>query len=331
MNEIMLTIIMSNYNQEQYIEKAIQSILMQKVNFNYKLIITDDCSKKDKSVEIIKNYATKYPEKIQILLNEQNGGYLVNILRAKEVTKTPYFCLLDADDYYKDENFLQRAYDFLQKNTDYIIYYENVNYLYEDGTEKPFISEKTKSGTYALNDYFKENLPIVQTTGQFYRNVIFSKGIPEIMKNAVGTDSERSFEGDYDRFIMHLKYGKAYFNNTICGIYRILPSGIWSRLSESKKLLLNLQTYYDYNRYFENKYNVFFVNKMYQVLIEILKIITELGTIDFNDKEYSQFNKLYHFITDNKEQINLKKNYKSKNKNIIKIIKKIIKRILFIK
>lgn len=330
MNELALTIIMSNYNQEQYIEKAIESIISQKVNFKYQLIITDDNSQKDNSIQIIKEYEKKYPDIIKALYNKENGGYLVNILRAKEITKTPYFCLLDADDYYKDDGFLQRAYDFLENNKEYVIYYENVNYLYEDGLEKSFISHKTKSGTYNLNDYFKEIIPIVQTTGQFYRNVIFSKGIPEIMKAAVGTDSERSFEGDYDRFIMHLKYGKAYFNNNICGVYRILPSGIWSRLSESKKLLLNLQTYYDYNRYFENEYNTYFINKMYQVLIDLLQIITDLDTIDFTDKEYLQFDKLYHFITDNKDLVNFKIN-KRKNKSIIKIIKKIIKIILFIK
>ena len=47
MDEIKLTIIMSNYNQEQYIEKAIESVLMQNVNFKYKLLITDDFSQKD--------------------------------------------------------------------------------------------------------------------------------------------------------------------------------------------------------------------------------------------------------------------------------------------
>lgn len=91
-----LTIIMSNYNQEQYIEKAIESVLAQKTNFDWQLIITDDNSVKDNSVEIIKKYAEKYPEKIVALLNKENGRYLKNVLRAKAITKTPYFTLLDA-------------------------------------------------------------------------------------------------------------------------------------------------------------------------------------------------------------------------------------------
>ena len=325
-NDIQLTIIMSNYNQEKFIRKAIDSILMQNVNFKYKLIITDDCSKNDNSLEIIKEYANKYPEIIYPLYNKENGGYLVNILRAKEITKTPFFCLLDADDYYTDPKFLQRAYDFLCKNNEYVIYYENVNYLYEDNTEKPFISLNTKSGTFDINDYLNNQLPIVQTTGQFYRNVIFQNGIPQIMKDAIGTYSERSFEGDYDRFIMHLKYGKAYFNNQICGVYRILSTGIWSRLSNSKKLLLHIQTYYDYNRYFDQKYISYFVTHMYKELLSLIENIKNLNVMDFNEDEFSQFMILYRYISENNTYINYKKEKRHLSGKIKRIIKFLLRK-----
>ena len=328
MSDKMLTIIMSNYNQEKYIKKAIDSVLMQNVNFKYELIITDDYSQKDNSVQIIKEYEVKYPEIIHPLYNVHNVGYLTNIIRAKSITKTPYFCLLDADDYYTDQNFLQRAYDFLQANNEYVIYYENVNYLYEDGSEKPFINLNEKSRSFDINDYLNDNLPIVQTTGQFYRNVIFSKGVPKIMKDAIGTVSERSFEGDYDRFVMHLKYGKAYFNNQICGIYRLLPSGIWNKLSEGQKCLLQLQTYYDYNRYYDNKYLNFFINKMY---IEFIKTTDSFQILasEYSEAQLLQWYTLYNFLLQNKVLINIIK--KKKEKNIKQEIKRIIKKMLFFK
>ena len=330
MDDFMLTIIMSNYNQEKYIEKAIDSVLMQNVNFKYKLIITDDASTKDNSVQIIKDDEKKYPEIIQALYNKENGGYLVNILRAKAITKTPYFCLLDADDYYTDSNYLQRAYDFLQKNKDYVIYYENVNYLYEDGSVAPFINPKEKSRDYGINDYLDDNLPIVQTTGQFFRNIIFSNGIPEIMQNAVGTVSERSFEGDYDRFLMHLKYGKAYFNNVICGIYRVLPSGIWNKLSECQRILFQIQTYYDYNRYFENQYAEYFINKMYDELLKILSQIQNLNKIDFTNSQFEQLYSLYNFIIQNKSYISETNLEKRKKLYARKLLKNKIKNKLYI-
>ena len=58
-----MTIIMPSYNNGQYIRQALDSILMQEVDFDYQIIITDDCSQDD-SPEIIKEYESKYPEKI---------------------------------------------------------------------------------------------------------------------------------------------------------------------------------------------------------------------------------------------------------------------------
>ena len=104
-----LTIIMSNYNQANLIGGAIDSVLAQKTNFPFQLIITDDNSVKDDSVNVLKQYEKKYPDIIKVLYNKENGRYLKNVLRAKAITKTPYFTLLDADDYWTDENYLQNA------------------------------------------------------------------------------------------------------------------------------------------------------------------------------------------------------------------------------
>ena len=53
--EILLSVCMVSYNQEQYVRDALDSILMQKTNFGYEVIVSDDCSK-DKTVEICKQW-----------------------------------------------------------------------------------------------------------------------------------------------------------------------------------------------------------------------------------------------------------------------------------
>lgn len=250
---------------------------------------------------------------------------------SEKITKSPYFCLLDADDYYTDSNFLQRAYDYLEKNKDYVIYYENVKCVFQDGAEKAFISEHASNNSYTINDYFDEKIPIVQTTGQFYRNVIFINGIPKIMEDAVGTEAERSFEGDFDRFIMHLKYGKARFNNLFCGVYRVHPSGIFSGLSKLQKLLCQFQCYYDYNRYFENKYLGWFVGKMYEEFLKIgscfYETVNILEPLDLSMKQIIQLLALYDFLVKNKEYVSIT-GVRLKNKNIINKIILLLKKVL---
>lgn len=329
MNDVKLTVIMASYNSAEYIAKAIESVIMQKVNFKYTLIIADDNSPDRETAEIIKEYANKYPDIIQTIFNKTNLRYYGNILQVKEKTKTPYFCLLDADDYYTDSGFLQRAYDFLEKNQEYVIYYENVNSLNADNSIIPFISKSVKSQGFDINDYINDRLPIVQTTGQFYRNVIFSKGIPQIMLDAKDTVSENSFNGDYDRFIMHLKYGKAYYNNAISGVYRFNTNGMWSKLKEYDKSIMHLQTYYDYNRYFENKYKTFFVNKMYNEMKHfnkcIGKEISQAEAINISDIQKTQLNTLYNYILENKNDVHIVDNDQPGVKQLIKML---IKRIL---
>lgn len=319
-----LTIIMSSYNQEKTIRQSIDSVLMQNVNFGYKLIITDDCSKLDNTVNIIQEYEKKYPDIIRPIYNQKNGRYLANILRAKAITKTKYFCLLDADDYWTDPNFLQRAYDFLEQHDDFVIYSENISCLYDDKTEKTFVDINKESGSFDLNDYFKDRIPITQTTGTFFRNVIFINGIPSIMQDAVGTDSERSFEGDFDRYIMHLKYGKSYYNNQICGVYRIFADGIWSRLNDIQQKIIQAQCWYDYNRYFENVYKDFFYSKLYFTLLDILNTIktyTVTGkNIGLETKEIIQFFNLLDITISEHGSFKL-----TEKKSIIQKIKKILK------
>jgi hypothetical protein len=286
---------MSSYNQAKFMKQAIESVLSQETSFPFQLIITDDNSTLDNSVEIIKEYHNKYSNIVKIILSEDNGGYLVNVLRAKSLTKTNYFCLLDADDYWTDTSKLQKAYDFLELNPDYVIYSTNTLCVYENGEKKPFILTDIKESTFSLDDYFKENIIISQTTGTVFRNVIFKNGIPEIIKKSVNSLAKRSFEGDFDRFLLHLKYGKSKFINHIDGVYRILSGGIWSKLSLIEKYVIEARARIDYNEYFEDKYSYFFHEKAFSFIKMSFDLITEsiVKNIPINISHNSAVNFFY--------------------------------------
>ena len=304
-----LTVIISNYNQEKYIAETIDSVFAQRVSYPFKIIIVDDHSCQDRSREIIRDYAKKH-ENITPIFADENRGYLTNILRAKERTKTKYFCLLDADDYWTDRDFLQRAYEFLECHGEYSIYEANVNVLSKDGeTTHPYISPKCKSGSFSKKMYLNnESVPITQTTGMFLRNSIFANGIPDIMKNAIGTRSERSFEGDTGRFIMHLKYGLAYYDSRIVGVYRITENGIWTSLSKAKKQIITARFYPDYYRFYGSD-EVFFVNRAYENLqryfVEKQKELNNLTMSDEFVDEYEKlmFDDVYRFCKQYEDEI----------------------------
>ena len=275
-----LIVIMSCYNQAHVMKMAIGSFLRQKTDFPVQLIVTDDCSTKDNSIDILREYEEKYHDKIKVLYNNENGGYLKNILRAKAITKSPYFTLLDADDYWTDDGYLQKAVDFLDGHPEFTIYNANVLLLYEDGHSEPYVKTNMPSADFSTDDFINGRIFFSQTTGMVFRNVIYANGIPDIVRNSIGTISERSYEGDVARYLMHLKYGKAHYVNEISGVYRILSTGIWAGLNCFEKATLQAQAYLDYDEYFERKYHVFFTNKVW---LEIKECISLLGHISRNE------------------------------------------------
>ncbi len=69
--EPLVNVWMITYNHEDYIAQAIESVLMQKTNFKFKIMIGEDCST-DGTREIVEEYTDKYPDKITAYLNKKN-------------------------------------------------------------------------------------------------------------------------------------------------------------------------------------------------------------------------------------------------------------------
>ena len=98
----MVDILMATYNGEKYIGEQINSILEQSYG-NWKLIIHDDGSE-DNTVEIIKSFEQKYPEKIILLEDEiKKQGAKKNFFYLIKKSHNPYIMFADQDDIWKKD------------------------------------------------------------------------------------------------------------------------------------------------------------------------------------------------------------------------------------
>ena len=95
----MIDILMATYNGAKFIGTQIDSILNQNYK-EWKLYIRDDGSK-DNSVEIIKSYQEKYPEKIILIEDEKRGlGAKLNFAELLKYSKSEYCMFCDQDDFW---------------------------------------------------------------------------------------------------------------------------------------------------------------------------------------------------------------------------------------
>lgn len=131
-----VSICMITYNHEKYIAQAIESVLMQKTNFDYELVIGEDFST-DKTREIVIKYQKKYPNKIKLVLNKRNLGMVPNFIQTLKKCRGKYIALLEGDDYWTLPHKLQRQADLLDNNQDYTISSHNVYVMREGSKNRP--------------------------------------------------------------------------------------------------------------------------------------------------------------------------------------------------
>jgi glycosyltransferase involved in cell wall biosynthesis len=135
LDDYMVDIAVVTYNQEKYISQAIESILNQECDLNYRIIIGDDCST-DITYEICKGYADKYPGKINLLRNRTNQGLVKNYHNVFNHCSSKYIAILEGDDYWIDPLKLQKQVNILESNESIGLVHTGSYTLYENGEMK---------------------------------------------------------------------------------------------------------------------------------------------------------------------------------------------------
>ena len=101
------------YNHEKYIAQCLEGILMQRANFQFEVIIGEDCST-DHTREIVLDYGQRFPETIRVITSETNVGGFQNFLRVQQACRGKYHAMCEGDDYWIDPLKLQKQFDFME-------------------------------------------------------------------------------------------------------------------------------------------------------------------------------------------------------------------------
>ncbi len=176
-NNIVVSVIVPSYNRMDIVSQTIDSILSQKCNFRYEIIIGDDCST-DGVRDILIAYKEKYPEIIQLLFHEKNIGLAANWATCLKSCKGKYIANCDNDDYWHNPEKLKLQVDFLELNSEYGVVHSDYRTHNRDTGD---IQEVVVS-----TDRYSDDLQLDIFTGKFkfcnatmmYRKKLIDKYLP---------------------------------------------------------------------------------------------------------------------------------------------------------
>lgn len=128
---IELSVHLITYNNEKHIEDTLQSILMQKVDFTYEIVVGDDCST-DRTLNIINTYAIKQPHVFNVQKNDKQLGILRNYKSTIDRCKGAYVFDIAGDDLLKTDDALQKMVNELRNDSSLGFVDSGFDSLYEN-------------------------------------------------------------------------------------------------------------------------------------------------------------------------------------------------------
>lgn len=246
------------YNHELYIRQCLEGFVMQKTNFKFEAIVHDDAST-DRTADIIREYADKYPEIIKPIYETENqyskkDGSLTRIM--DEHTKGKYVAWCEGDDYWIDPLKLQKQVDFMEKNKDYSMCFTNAFVLQYGGDAR-----KVK----AFNDYDADcDLTaedaiakwLVPTASVFMKRE-YCLTYPENLATI--------YSKDYSRILICFYGGKIRYLNRFTSVYRQVLKGTSSMSATVPGVFVmeqHIKLLESYNIYTEGRYQSIIEEKL---------------------------------------------------------------------
>ncbi len=233
---------MITYNHGPFIAQALDSILQQKVQFTFEIVIGEDNST-DNTREVLQQYANRHPGIIRLLLHPRNIGAMNNQTETLKNCRGKYIAYLEGDDYWSDINKLQKQVDFLETHAAFNACFHNVAIIDETTHTGELVYEQGRKNEIGLADLAEGDY--MKTCSLLSRNMqqaftpMYDGSIPS-KDTSIG-------------YCLLFNGGKAkYFEDTMA-VYRKHAGGIVGKATHEKKILYSLSCLKKYRGYYHDE------------------------------------------------------------------------------
>lgn len=278
--EPMVSVCCITYNHDKFIAQAIKGFLMQETKFNYEIVIGDDCSVDD-TMNVIRAFKAKYPNRIKVVPSVKNVGVHQNLINTLEYCKGKYIALCEGDDYWTDPLKLQKQVDFLESNDDFVIccHYTQV----VDQRNKPLYKHpRPVALIHSYFDLLAGKQEETKTATLLYRN---TPPVNHIYTQPWFFDC---FAGDkiFKLSATGQTGKKIYVIPEVMSCYRNHEGGVWSMIDSKKRMEMMI-----------NDFNLIIKNFAYPAIQKKRLLLLYIKRYLLFELRKKQFRKVYNTLT----------------------------------
>lgn len=273
----MVSVCMITYGHTNYICDAIEGVLAQNTDFDFELIIANDCSP-DNSDEVIVKYLANNPRRniVKYIRNVSNVGMQKNLAIAVNASSGKYIAICEGDDYWIDSFKLHKQINYMEQNPMISFSFHGAKTLDNYGNYGiHYKHPKFFNKEIVPTKYFLEKAAASFCTA----SVIIKR---EVVENLPKWFIEAHI-GDYPLMFLALDKGEiGYLEDVMC-VYRVNSIQGWStknmtikgRIRNFKKMIqlntiINEQTFGRYKKHLRLNLFSYILNKFFVTMKSFL-------------------------------------------------------------
>jgi len=257
MNQPRVSVLMLVYEHQEFVAQAISSVVSQRCEFSYELIVINDHSS-DKSAEICRKFADNYPDLIRFIDNKSNVGMHESFARLWAASSATLIAFCEGDDYWVDDYKLQKQVDSFDEHEEWtlcgakaqIIELSDTNEWLVSGDLQPRVPQKAYSFEQLIGSY-----------NFHFSTVMLRKSsvrFPQWFKTVYCVDRPI--------YLLAAQGGKAGYLNEVVSAYRIHGAGNWSSISSLRKASESEDLFAKLASHFDKKYKSKFELTLFEIL-----------------------------------------------------------------
>lgn len=173
----LVSIVIPSYNRIETIRETLDSILKQECDFDFEIIIGDDCST-DGVIDVLLDYKKRFPKIISLFSHKENIGLGANWASCINLCRGQYIAGCDNDDFWHNPDKLNLQVSFLDKNPDYgMVHTDYIELNRKTKVSKSRVIHGTQYQKNLIQEIFYGNFKCCNSS-VMYRKSIIDKYVP---------------------------------------------------------------------------------------------------------------------------------------------------------